>query len=227
MSIPPSHPVTVETDRYLATVTAAAALGCGDNYPHLDTDFIALLGGPYWNATTWTTAWSKVATGDLVVVQAALPRLIGIVNLVGIDNAHVADVCTLVAALYDAGRWRDCLADVSSAYALAASICLIVATQADSSSDGENTDEVQPALIAILNDWLDCEYAWPGPRYDVDVAERLFGSAWCEVAMSKVGGDASTTDFCALIGRDRPPFLPGLCPAQELDLGIDLPPGMG
>jgi hypothetical protein len=231
MSITASHPITVETDRYLAAVTAAATLGYGNAHPHLNEDFLIQLGCCYWSPTTWKIEYPRLADEDRVFAQEALPRLMELVNIVGPRNVHVADVRALVTALHDAGRWRDCLASVESAYGLAVSICLVIEDIAEQEDTEADTPATPQAVFAILKDWLDPEDEWL--NHDVEwvvlpnvikVAERLFGSAWCHVA---VGEDAGAADFCALIGRDRPPFLPGLCHAQEVDQSVDLPLGVG
>jgi hypothetical protein len=218
------HPITLETDRLLAEVATAVALGDKD-YPKLGENLRIQLGCPYWNFVARTTAYPLLKTENRVAAQEALPRLLQLINIVGAQKVRMADTCALLMAIHGAGQWRDCLGDMDNAYGLAASICLVVEILSDPNFDLD-AEDARPTVLALLNEWLDTDYDWNILHDKFFVAERLFGVAWCEVVLSDLKLENDDGDLSAVIAKERPPFLPGLCRGQDRTAGLGLPDGI-
>jgi hypothetical protein len=80
---------------------------------------------------------------------------------------------------------------------------------------------VTPGVLTILNDWLKPSALWVTlPSRDA-VADAMFGAGW---GLLRANTEA---DLASVILQERPPFLPGLCPAQEVQLSVPLPGDIG
>jgi hypothetical protein len=212
-----THPTLIITERYLASVASAVALGASD-YPEITSDLWPRLGCPYWNGDD--IVYPLLSAGDHLAAQVAIPKLLELVSLVGVKNVRVADVFNLLTTLYEAGRWNLCLETDSTAYALAASICFALPLM-------NNPDEqVIPVSIDIFNQWLKPANAWQARPSEEIVARCLFGTAWYDIAMAGTDAEDMSAVASAIL-RDRPPFMPGLCFAQPPIVNVSLPAGIG
>jgi hypothetical protein len=123
------------------------------------------------------------------------------------------------------GSWGTCTSSEDGAYALAATLTFYVGfyTEPD-----ELCHAVTKDVCRILEGWLGLDTNDGVPNIS-RVCQAMFGSGWCGLMLSEetlMGGseDWSTPSLTfALIKRERPPFLPGLCVAQPSISYQDLP----
>jgi hypothetical protein len=90
------------------------------------------------------------------------------------------------------------------------------------------------AVCAILNAWIRPGILWTELPNIVEVCAHLFGPQWCHLVLPDecwthivgVYGNAGRS-AAAMVQRDRPPFINGLCPAQGSVQGLPLPAELG
>lgn len=158
-------------------------------------------------------------------IQASLVKLL---FTIGMETALKTDRYAILGGLHRAACWRDCLATEDGAYLLAASLVDFLDAY---STQFDMVVAVAPAVISILNDWLQPEVPWVLPSPAI-VCEKLFGVAWAQLALPEdcrdLGGWMRTSDPDSrdVISRLRPPFLPSLGIAQT-SMDSDCLPELG
>lgn len=117
---------------------------------------------------------------------------------------------SLLFGLWRNNGWRACLESEDSTYHLAFSVIDYLETF----TDNPGLDlYVAGAVVKLLNTWLQPSTAWTDMPAASEVTRQLFGDAWCTFALPNYDWAISTTMI-----EQRPPFLPGLCPAQDASL---------
>lgn len=139
-------------------------------------------------------------------------------------SSRFVDGNYILVALSEQDRWADCLQSEEDAYALVillqrfafiadAFINPLMATKANIDSD-YFYEVSAPKISKFLNVWLN-----PTTPFGEDCAgltlesfrRAVFGDAWCDLVLTE-----DMVDFFgeAVILTERPPFMPGLLPAQ-------------
>jgi hypothetical protein len=189
-----------------------------DNQTRLPADLLSLLGCP-----SRSLGYSR----DLVVPPVSLENneiigktLIKIVTLLASNLGNpICSSASILAGLYRNRCWARCLLDEASAYALAT----VAFDFLEGYSPTSPLDtHVAHDVCTLLNEWVKPNPIWMEPPSKLDLTERLFGSAWCMVRLSTCNHATS-----GVIYQERPPFLPGLCRAQDGILSVPLPDDVG
>jgi hypothetical protein len=131
----------------------------------------------------------------------------------------------LFAGLSRHNCWKQCLCTEESTRIFAFRILSFIETYLELSATEK---ALAPHIAKILSGWLSLpdSIAMPGP---ITVCRNLFGNAWCsfflpEDAIDDLGKSwMLVVNIADIVARERPPFLPGLCPAQERQLVMSLP----
>jgi hypothetical protein len=131
-------------------------------------------------------------------------------------------------------RWRACLADMNDAYDLAA-LFLRFSRAYWRGADKYSTEamtvlrrEVEQGAFEAFTDWVapgsTKERNWEPGEWTpepLSIARTLFGVAWCSMVFTE--SNASAVDVEAAMRFFRPPFQPGLVPAQIEAAPLSLP----
>jgi hypothetical protein len=149
-----------------------------------------------------TVAWPVLDTSMHESAAHYLPRLL--VSM-GHDHAYPADLIAILAGLSVNTCWNACLEGEDNAYALAAS----VVQYAEKHTGFSMARAAVPAVCKLLNGWLAPSIPWEKLPKPEDLCKHLFGEAWCHFNFP------ATSDTADRISRERPPFVPGVCPCQD------------
>jgi hypothetical protein len=211
------HPILVETRRIL--LDAAAAVSLEVSGYKLPVDFLHRIGCPFLLRETRSQALPVVAAEDKAATLAALPHLLTLVQIVG-DRMAITDMHSILTGLHSAGGWEECLSAESTTYALAVSLYYAIGTfQYIEAQDWC----AKPAVLQILNQWLKPGNAWVDVPVASEVAGAMFGEIWADLVIREIETSDMSSALCTLIEKERPSFLPGLCPAQDAILNVPLP----
>jgi hypothetical protein len=213
------HPIVVETTNFMAR--SIMGVPKGYKQPALPKHLAALLGCPgmFRDGGTSVLCLNRDSCDEetLAARKHILPKLFSVVEKHGWHGDRLA----VLAALSQSKCWEDMLNDLHQAYTLA----LALIDFSDSYFTRDTMCNVAlPHVLEILNSWLSPNPDWvelPGVR---TVCQHFFGDPWCAfmlpgVYADKVGAATLTTGdrirVCNFIAADKPPFLYGLCPAQD------------
>jgi hypothetical protein len=194
----------------------------------IDTDLLILMGCRHPSTSSiggGGNLQASVAAIKLPVVPVECLTQVAeyIPNLLTMVIHHHTDASTNLASLLSGlgcdSRWKFCLRTTDHTYAL--SVAILFFLQSYSESFALDV-AVKPDVLGIMNAWLRPADEWVTLPSTQIVAEKMFGIAWCSIALP----DDPDLQFCS-IGRavvaDFPPFKPGLCPAQDGVTALDLP----
>lgn len=222
----PEHPLVSATNSFLDEHASFIASGQRGLPPLMSARLLALAAGPYFLKNEhadphWLSRPLPVAP-DLEALQMCLPRLMAS------DRHPIAgnESTSLLAGLHRYGCWRGCLSTVVGAKALASALLQYIDCYWESYALDATA---RPGVLQILNEWLRPEVHWAELPGVVTICRHMFGGAWCTIALpadrpDDVGGFAGDeTAIELLVHNARPPFMPGLCPAQETIAGEHLP----
>jgi hypothetical protein len=131
----------------------------------------------------------------------------------------VCSTSSVVDGLARGDCWRNCLDSEKLTYVLAAIMLDYVAGYY--ACFELEAHARQPAL-SILNAWLIPQAPYVKVPSAVDLARNIFGDAWCTLRL-----DCDPRAIGSTIYKERPLFLPGLCPAQDVILSASLPDDVG
>jgi hypothetical protein len=143
--------------------------------------------------------------------------LITINAIVASTSEHPAwcQVASILVGLARASIWRRCLLRESTTYELAATTLTYIQEFTNVASLDLFTE---PFVCSFLNTWLQPSVEWINlPSADV-VAEHLFGPAWCAIQCPNLEQSLGRISYLT-----RPPFQPGICPAQVTTTAVRLP----
>lgn len=185
-----------------------------DTGENITFEFMTLLGCPH-------------RTGDTMQNRMQFPTPVGhaedIAAALLTVNAFVASdmmepVCPLysiLAGMAISAAWRRSLLQTSTAYDLAAVTLSYIQGFSKFYPPHIHT---APAVLTFLNAWLQPIDDWTDLPSAEEVAEYLFGDVWCALRLPDQDKTAGRIAYL-----ERPPFQPGICPAQVLATGCTLP----
>jgi hypothetical protein len=224
-------PVLAAVAAFYSSVEQAERSG-ETKYPRLQKEHLLALGCPYVESDPFThldvVKYKALPRDNKALFGYTVPKLL--VDVM----AHLPDdalgVSSLLGGLARSGCWRACLERIESAHALAVAICYFIDTCADICA---LDTYVEKDVLKIINEWLAPLRPWSKLPPVIVVATELFGSWWCDLALDGVvqeppgQGDWDDGYFTAhVIAKNRPPFLPGLCPIQ-IDVDLEQLPDLG
>jgi hypothetical protein len=132
------------------------------------------------------------------------------------------DVKMLLAGILRYGLWDDFLDHEDSARDLAVAVILYSETYSDNNAIDV---AILGELCMALNQWLKPSTPCMGVLGVLPVARHMFGAVWWPLM------ELTTNVHERLVGdivlRERPPFLPGLCRAQDAIRSATLPDNLG
>jgi hypothetical protein len=210
-------PLKRETDSYIKALGKFRTMGGYSNTsqarPVIGTGLLALLGCPYLGGAGIRTRTHKPSVD--VEVEDREDASICIVRLLTASQGMpVTETISLLVGLSRRQALAYALSTERSSYALA---CAVLQFIEDDRAKTRFNKYAAPFVRDILNDWIHLE----APRSQLPVASyvvrHLFGEAWSMFAENDTGL------LCNLVARQRPPFLPGLCPPQDRVLSAPLP----
>jgi hypothetical protein len=222
-------------EHYLAALhdwDAAAGRSARDfNPPRLEDEVLGLLGCPYLHSSGQFAfqhiTHAEVGAGSLPVVQHLLPRLLE-ATVEHLPHTGQA-IASLLAGIEQSGCLDRCLSNDSTTYALAAALYFFCGTY---EVLWPLDAYVKNDVCSMLNKWLRPLDEWSEPPAGIEVAEALFGPAWCHFhitensEITEQGQDIDVGLATGVIVRNRPAFLPSLrsvSPLQAGDVGMPLP----
>jgi hypothetical protein len=222
MTIEPTsieHQVTIDSRIFLDTLEKTDP---ASSQPSLDTSLLRLLGCPVSDSGIKYTPPVSIdhqhACGDILplLLTAIVSRL----------PAYSSSVSAVLAGINRQNCLYRFLDKPERAYALATGICYYIDTCATSGLD----QGVLQDVIELLNKWLKPLDEWMELPSAMEVATKLFGAPWCQLVLPDdvdyPPGSAmwsSTWLLCYVVARERPSFLPGICPLLKANDAIALP----
>jgi hypothetical protein len=203
----------IETAQAIANIEEAGLYG---ESPSLDRIF-AIAGCPYMsiNMEILTAPRCHAKTN---VLPDCLGRLLH--AIVRNPSRLTQDITSVVSGILRHEVWEYFLLREDDTYALSRGVLFYL-------EDYEPSFPLDAALAddmcKLLNTWLKPKVLWTTLPCVEDVTDHMFGSAWLHLIKrpSMDPGWGETIGDMAF--DDRPPFLPGVCPAQVITLGVALP----
>jgi hypothetical protein len=189
--------------------------------------FLKLLGCGYMLGNTGKSCPTINASEDIDAIRDCLPRL-----LVGMgpDPTAPVDVTFVLAGMWRHDCWRSCLQSEDAAYVLAAGLIGYLETYLPSyQPDFVAADDI----CALLNAWLRPPTPWQSIPSAGEACSHLFNNGWCAMRLPEEESDIPDSllirgrYITELITKERPPFLLGLCPAQQRAQSVPLPDDLG
>jgi hypothetical protein len=215
------------TDIYLAQAERYAA-GLDSRAPKISGDLLERLGCPFILRENGQLTTSL--NGDLNA-RTYLPSVL--VAAVSVSVSALGDDTETTSLLAGIGRakcWRECIATIGGAYSFAIALVkhielLWTTSRLDVYVDAD--------VMQAMNGWLELKDPWSDFPSAYMLCQHLFGNAWCDLALPESArnipgsGDVIAERACRIISEQRPPFLPGMCPAQAEPVSVPLPDNLG
>jgi hypothetical protein len=132
-------------------------------------------------------------------------------------HVHYNDVLSLADGLVKKHRWQECLTSIEGAYALADALL-----QLSISEFQDSRDDIEPALCALLNEWIRPSVSWTAYPDTPELLRVLFGNAWYDLTLAFE--DLDEWGLLELVHQARPLFSPGVLPEYLLQEDMVLPP---
>jgi hypothetical protein len=204
--------------------------GPGACQPEMENNLLHHLGCPYLTPYG-TIRWPDLVPEEAPVVKECIRRLIaGFVVARKDPQDPPSDAASLLAGMLR-HEWQGFdLFSLPETYILAAAVLNYVQLYGP---DVDLERATEPAVRAMLNAWLKPHSPWESLPLAGVIAEHMFGPVWPAIALQDGCFDEyaeyAQTFAGNMVLRDRPPFLRGLCLAQDatsdnhlpdLDLGI-------
>jgi hypothetical protein len=222
----------IAVEKYLRELKATPP-GTWD-YPLITPAMFLHLGCPYTTLIdeddpSQGDAYNAALINDTVcrTAHATIPSML--VEIVRWLPQGVAPLHVLLSGLYRTSAWRCCLRDENIALALAVALLRTIDV-VDREEDGmdELLDRTKRDCLEFASEWIAPATPWSELPTPIEVAQRLFGPMWCAMALPDVvSASMSSCEVIAAVRLHRPPFLPGLCPAQDVILSAPLPDDVG
>jgi hypothetical protein len=211
------HPLVIETDLFIEN-----ALWWGIE---TNTNFLDRLGCPTKNNSN-QGQWKASCPPNEITIAA---RRWCLLKLLALDTDWYFRVSLLTGAMRHNCVELNALKD-KDARALADTILNFIGY-----FDNDEIDQqAAPFICVLLNEWLLPSSPWlvlPGPAA---VCRAMFGEAWCNFLLPEIdfdtpgiSSDLFQYDIAAIVKKERPPFLPGLCPGQKEPPLVTLPENLG
>jgi hypothetical protein len=211
--IDPHNPIVVATRRYIENDA--------QDEDFMGTDLLALLGCTYVvydrGTSTNLIVNPDFRSEDLSVVKYCIEQLFEVV--VAQSSRGGINVTGLLTGIIRYDMWRKFLSTASSAYQLAIGLLVFSDTYAH---DYQVDVVTAPLVCHLLNEWIQPVVQWEELPSATDIAAHLFGNAWLSIVEVPLA-DGLPISISKLVALERPPFLPGMCPAQEDILSAPLP----
>lgn len=138
-----------------------------------------------------------------------------------------AAAISLLGGLGDFRCWNTLTENIDSANLFAKVLLQYVSTYSPSFILDAS---VKGSVLSILNEWLKPGIPWVDVPDKNDVCQLMFNGAWCALVLGPASLEFSGPDidgwYKGTVGRDRPPFLHGLCRGHDSLVtapGEDLP----
>lgn len=141
------------------------------------------------------------------------------------DRSIVQTTCIL-AGIVRQNRYASYFDTEEKTYVLASTVLNYLEEYSD---DNETDALIKDEICAMLSAWLKPAIPWKVIPSARTAAIAMFGSGWCSLFASSwtphsVGALKACENYLGfLIYQERPPFLPGLCPAQQDQMSAPLP----
>lgn len=189
----------------------------------LGSGFVTLLGCSHLLMNSRTSCPTIEASKDLVAIQESLPRIL---VAMGSKPRAPLDSTIVLAGLSRYDCWKTCLKDEESTYLLAAGIVGYLETY---TRDFQPDVAAEAEICVLLNQWLQPEAPWTKAPSVQEVVTYMFNEVWCSLRVPATKDDVPDDEpygsryIAKLIYQERPPFLIGLCPAQQQIMSVPLP----
>jgi hypothetical protein len=228
-----SHPIVVEATAFMDLMSAGAAMGYRP--PKISENLARLLGCPYTQDAGGSGTFHRNLEPNDPETTAArkfiLPTFFAVVE----RHGQHPDRLSVLVALNRSKGWVTVLEDLPLAYELAQALVAYVDCHTTRFPMYNFTSR---DVLHLLNAWLKPSATWvelPGVR---TLCRHIFGDAWCAIALPETYADEvgsksaqmnSGVSVHNFIAAQKPPFLDGLCQAQDAassldqDVGIVLP----
>jgi hypothetical protein len=207
------------TDLYLARAERYVN-GLEQDAPKVSAELFRMLGCPFEHDRR---AALNVSLATVPDAADYLPAVLVAASSVWVDDAETT---SLLGGISRAACLDTCIATVDGAYALA----IALVKQIELSSMASKLDSyVTPDALSIMNDWLRPEESWSEFPSAYVLCQHLFGAPWCSLALPSSAknrpwsGEVVSEFACQVVSKQRPPFLPGVCPAQAGVISLQLP----
>jgi hypothetical protein len=134
------------------------------------------------------------------------------------------DLTSILIGLSNCAGWRSSTEDETRAYELAAALLYFV----DCFWSDHPLDKVaEPVVCEMLNVWLNPRTQWLNLPSTGVLCQHMFNAAWCDLALpdgcfATPGTEVEMHEIGELVYRERPPFLPGVCSVQKVQVGAGL-----
>jgi hypothetical protein len=197
--------------------------------PHYDItiDVLSELGCPHLKGgrlTLWQPGGLSAAQKKLR--GAWMPKLLALATE---HRLHLpAEISAFLGGVSIDGSWRELIASEEGSYVLANALLAYVDARAPKFTSARQKatmvqlrKEIDPMVLNILQDWYGQDTLLTRLPSTRDVLASCFGPSFS--ALYAVVNE----DVCAAVAQQRPPFLPGLCPAQEIQQSAPLPDHLG
>lgn len=201
--------IASRTDAYLHQY--ARYLNGDQVYGRLGPEFLDLLGCPYVSRDK--TYFPVVEPANLGAARLAIPKIL---TALGSRALARVDVSSLVAGLNRNNCWGECLNRPDDAYALVLAVMIYIDMY---HTEFELDVVVEPDVCELLTSWLRPSEPWTKIPTALEVCQHMFGEAWSGLASAEEAVDLIIYE----VRRQRPPFLPGLCPLLEPESDLPLP----
>lgn len=209
--------LAIEANAFFADLAGANVPGS------IEIRFLNLLGCPFSNSGVYYT--KPVERDHILALNDVLPKVLTAIV------ARIPDFCSNVSSVLGAinrqGCLSSCLETREGAYAMAVGLCYFIDTL---ELHGSLDQDVAPDVLNLLSSWIKPAIEWDEIPSSRTVAAALFGEHWCHFKltddMDYLPGSAmwnSDWILAYIVAKERPPFLTGLCPAQDAIMSAPLP----
>jgi hypothetical protein len=208
------HPVIIEATAFIELSRASIVAGLVQ--PRMPEQLYTLLGCAHviGNGPRTSQHLQPCDQATLTARSLMLPKMFAAVGRNGLQLDRLA----ILTALNRFSCWSEILKDVALTYELAQAITDFIDCYSPALTNRAALSEV----VSLLNNWLKPSTPWstlPGIR---TFGRHAFGEEWCTFVLPDeyadiegkrtAHGSLSVSDF---IAAQRPPFVKGLCPAQD------------
>jgi hypothetical protein len=220
------HPITQMAMSHLSAITPPGDIGYISDRLFTALECPADIADPFSNEIVWV---ERNPDNSEVVAQSLLAVFSRVAGAI-VETRHTSDLGQLLCGMERSQCWRVLTGTEEGAYLLATGLIGYVECYLESYKMDVAT---APSICRILNTWLRPAVAWEQlPSIGV-VCEHMFGSAWPALVLpDDQWGPAESAHADArlavvLVLKDRPRFLPGLCPSQTAQTDVELPGDVG
>jgi hypothetical protein len=216
MTLAIDNPILVATQKFLARYKAKG-------FAYIESPLLTLMGCPADDSRDEFNFWRQLpdpSFEDMETIQFCYPKLLSL------SEGWLADTA-LIAIAGRHGLWAVCLDNEEHTRKLTS--CVLRYLQRYHYNCDIFYDHYAPFVCTLLNEWVKPCIPWCELPTTLSVCRQLFGDGWCTL-LSNNGNIVSMNPvphLAAIVARERPPFLPGLCTAQDNVMSVPLPDDLG